>query len=88
MVGAKRAIVHIYNSNSPTFRQKVLNVDANGAKQLAINAANKVKEYAANILQQTGFSSTARVFSATELEVAKDVVMRSRKFGKRLQPIK
>ena len=47
LIDAKRAIVHIYNSNSPTFRQKVLNVDANGAKQLAINAANKVKEYAA-----------------------------------------
>lgn len=39
--GAKRAIVHIYNSNSPTFRQKVLNVDIAGAKQLAINAAEK-----------------------------------------------
>ncbi len=43
----KRAIVHIYNSNAPTFRQKVLNVDVAGAKQLAVNAASKVKEYAA-----------------------------------------
>lgn len=41
LAGAKRAIVHIYNSNSPTFRQKVLNVDVNGAKQLAVNAAQK-----------------------------------------------
>ncbi|MFT4020807.1 MAG: 2-isopropylmalate synthase [Acinetobacter sp.] len=72
--GAKRAIVHIYNSNSPTFRKKVLNVDAAGAKQLAIHAAEKVKEYAE---QQPNtdwiFQYSPECFSATELEVAKDV---------------
>ncbi len=74
LVGAKRAIVHIYNSNSPTFRQKVLNVDANGAKQLAINAANKVKEYAAQYPATDWiFQYSPECFSATELEVAKDV---------------
>ncbi|MFM6907475.1 MAG: 2-isopropylmalate synthase [Acinetobacter tjernbergiae] len=74
LVGAKRAIVHIYNSNSPTFRQKVLNVDANGAKQLAINAANKVKEYAAQYpTTEWIFQYSPECFSATELEVAKDV---------------
>ncbi|WP_343595700.1 2-isopropylmalate synthase [Acinetobacter sp.] len=72
--GAKRAIVHIYNSNSPTFRQKVLNVDIAGAKQLAINAAEKVKEYAAKQPEtQWIFQYSPECFSATELEVAKDV---------------
>ncbi len=60
LAGAKRAIVHIYNSNSPTFRQKVLNVDVNGAKQLAVNAAQKVKNMLRNILKLTGFSSIAQ----------------------------
>ena len=74
LIDAKRAIVHIYNSNSPTFRQKVLNVDANGAKQLAINAANKVKEYAAQYPATDWiFQYSPECFSATELEVAKDV---------------
>ncbi|MBV7619327.1 2-isopropylmalate synthase, partial [Escherichia coli] len=72
--GAKRAIVHIYNSNSPTFRQKVLNVDVEGAKQLAINAAQKVKEYAAKQPEtEFVFQYSPECFSATELEVAKDV---------------
>lgn len=72
--GAKRAIVHIYNSNSPTFRSKVLNVDIAGAKQLAINAAEKVKEYAAKQPEtQWIFQYSPECFSATELEVAKDV---------------
>ncbi|MCH7381660.1 MULTISPECIES: 2-isopropylmalate synthase [Acinetobacter] len=74
LVNAKRAIVHIYNSNSPTFRQKVLNVDANGSKQLAINAATKVKEYAAQYPATDWiFQYSPECFSATELEVAKDV---------------
>ena len=72
--GAKRAIVHIYNSNSPTFRKKVLNVDVAGAKQLAINAAEKVKEYAAKCPETEWiFQYSPECFSATELEVAKDV---------------
>ncbi len=70
--GAKRAIVHIYNSNSPTFRKKVLNVDVEGARQLAINAAQKVKEYAANYPETDFiFQYSPECFSATELEVAK-----------------
>ncbi|MEB3754637.1 2-isopropylmalate synthase [Acinetobacter sp. MD2(2019)] len=72
--GAKRAIVHIYNSNSPTFRQKVLNVDVAGAKALATNAAQKVKEYAAKQpATEWIFQYSPECFTATELEVAKDV---------------
>lgn len=72
--GAERAIVHIYNSNSPTFRRKVLNVEVEGAKQLAINAAQKVKEYAAQYPETDFiFQYSPECFSATELEVAKEV---------------
>ena len=71
---AKHAIVHIYNANSPTFRQKVLNVDVAGAKKLAMNAATKVKEYAAQYPNTDWiFQYSPECFTATELEVAKDV---------------
>ncbi|WP_336162671.1 2-isopropylmalate synthase [Acinetobacter ursingii] len=74
LVCAKRAIVHIYNANSPTFRQKVLNVDANGSKALAVNAAKKIKEIAAQYPEtEWVFQYSPECFSATELEVAKDV---------------
>lgn len=74
LVDAKRAIVHIYNANSPTFREKVLNVDIAGAKQLAINAAEKVKEYAAQYPNTDWiFQYSPECFTATELEVSKDV---------------
>lgn len=74
LVGAERAIVHIYNANSPTFRQKVLNVDVAGAKALAVNAAIKVKEYAAQYPNTDWiFQYSPECFTATELEVSKEV---------------
>ena len=74
LIGAKRAIVHIYNSNSPTFRKKVLNVDEAGAKTLAMNAATKVKQTAEKYPDtEWVFQYSPECFTATELEVAKDV---------------
>ena len=74
LVGAKRAIVHIYNANSPTFRQKVLNVDVQGAKALAVNAAKTVKKYAAQYPQTDWiFQYSPETFTATELAVSKEI---------------
>lgn len=72
--GAKRAIVHIYNATSPTFRDKVLKVDYAGCKQLAINAAQKVKQLAAAHPEtEWTFQYSPETFTATELEFAKEV---------------
>lgn len=72
--GAKQAIVHIYNATSPTFRDKVLKVDREGCKQLAINAAQKVKEFAAKQPDtQWTFEYSPETFTATELDFAKEV---------------
>jgi 2-isopropylmalate synthase len=50
-----------------------LNVDANGAK-LSHQCSNKVKEYAAQYPEtEWVFQYSPECFSATELEVAKDV---------------
>ena len=74
LIGAKRAIVHIYNSNSPTFRKKVLNVDEAGAKTLAMTAATKVKQTAEKYPKtEWVFQYSPECFTATELAVAKDV---------------
>ena len=45
--GAKKAIVHIYNATSPTFRQQVFNVDKDGCKKIAAQAAQWVRDCAA-----------------------------------------
>lgn len=72
--GGKHAIVHIYNATSPTFRDKVLKVDYAGCKQLAINAAQKVKDLAAEQPEtKWTFQYSPETFTATELEFAKDV---------------
>lgn len=72
--GAKNAIVHIYNSNAPTFRKKVLNIDVEGGKALAVSGAKLVKQYAEKYPQTNWiFQYSPECFSATELEVAKAV---------------
>ncbi len=74
--GAKRAIVHIYNANSPTFRNKVLNVRCCGCQTIARSMQlSKVKEYAAKQPEtEWVFQYSPECFTATELEVAKDVL--------------
>ncbi len=72
--GAKRAIVHIYNATSPTFRDKVLKVDREGCKQLAVNAAQKIKDIAAQHPEtEWTFEYSPETFTATELDFAREV---------------
>jgi 2-isopropylmalate synthase len=72
--GAKKAIVHLYNATSPSFRRIVFNQDKDGIKAIAVNAAKLFVKYAA--LQpdtQWTFEYSPETFSATELEFAKEV---------------
>ncbi|VVO08609.1 2-isopropylmalate synthase [Pseudomonas fluorescens] len=72
--GAKKAIVHLYNATSPSFRRIVFNQDKDGIKAIAVNAAKLLVKYAA--LQpdtQWTFEYSPETFSATELEFAKEV---------------
>ena len=41
--GAKKAIVHLYNSTSPVQRQQVFGLDKNGITAIAVRGAKKVK---------------------------------------------
>ncbi|WP_166360091.1 2-isopropylmalate synthase [Pseudomonas akapageensis] len=72
--GAKKAIVHLYNATSPSFRRIVFNQDKAGVKEIAVNAAKLFVKYAAQQPEtQWTFQYSPETFSATELEFAKEV---------------
>nr|MBO2509384.1 2-isopropylmalate synthase [Gammaproteobacteria bacterium] len=72
--GAKKAIVHLYNATSPSFRRIVFNQDKQGVKDIAVNAAKLFVKYAAQQPEtQWTFQYSPETFSATELEFAKEV---------------
>ncbi|CAI8794322.1 MULTISPECIES: 2-isopropylmalate synthase [Pseudomonas] len=72
--GAKKAIVHLYNATSPSFRRIVFNQDKNGIKEIAVSAAKLFVKYAAMQPDtEWTFEYSPETFSATELEFAKEV---------------
>jgi 2-isopropylmalate synthase len=72
--GAKKAIVHLYNATSPSFRRIVFNQDKDGIKAIAVNAAKLFVKYAAmQPNTEWTFEYSPETFSATELEFAKEV---------------
>ncbi|MGE8178866.1 2-isopropylmalate synthase [Pseudomonas fluorescens] len=72
--GAKKAIVHLYNATSPSFRRIVFNQDKDGIKAIAVNAAKLFVKYAAKQPEtEWTFEYSPETFSATELEFAKEV---------------
>lgn len=74
--GAKRVIVHLYNSTSPLQRRVVFGLDRHGVQQMAITATALIKERAAT-LQKCGtdvqFEYSPESFTDTELDYALDV---------------
>ncbi|MBV7497623.1 2-isopropylmalate synthase [Pseudomonas sp. PDM24] len=72
--GAKKAIVHLYNATSPSFRRIVFNQDKDGVKAIAVNAAKLFVKYATQQPEtEWTFEYSPETFSATELEFAKEV---------------
>jgi 2-isopropylmalate synthase len=75
LVGAKRAIVHLYNATAPVMRKVVLGLGEDGIVELATSQAGLFKELAA---QQPGtqwtFEYSPEMFSGTELAFSKRVV--------------
>jgi 2-isopropylmalate synthase len=74
LAGAKRAIVHLYNSTSTAQRRVVFCLDRDGVKQIAVQGAQWVKQYAA---KHPGtewiFEYSPESFTGTELDYAKEV---------------
>ncbi|MGH8352072.1 MAG: 2-isopropylmalate synthase [Pseudomonas sp.] len=72
--GAKKAIVHLYNATSPSFRKIVFNQDRQGVIDIAVKAARLFNQLAAAQPDtQWTFQYSPETFSATELPFAVEV---------------
>lgn len=73
--GARRAVVHLYNSTSRVQREKVFRLDVAGIRDIAVNGAQQVKHHAAQAPEtEWVFQYSPESFTGTELDVAADVV--------------
>ena len=72
--GAKRAVVHVYNSTSRVQREKVYAKNKEDIKEIAITGAKLLKEYAAKYPEtEWVFQYSPESFSQTETEYAVEV---------------
>jgi len=74
VAGAKRAIVHLYNSTSTTQRRVVFGLDRPGIVDIAVNAAKIVRDLAvARPETDWTFEYSPESFTGTELDFAKEI---------------
>jgi 2-isopropylmalate synthase len=71
--GARRAIVHLYNSTSTTQRRVVFRLDEAGIVDLAVRAAELCKEHAGRTRTEVMFEYSPESFHGTELEFALEI---------------
>ena len=75
LVGAKRAIVHVYNATSPVMRRVVLGMDEDGIVELATSHAQLIQDLAQQQpATQWTFQYSPEHFSGTELAFSKRVI--------------
>ncbi|QOL48667.1 2-isopropylmalate synthase [Massilia litorea] len=73
--GARRAVVHVYNSVAPVFRRVVFGMTQDEIVQIAVNGTRLIKELVAQHPQtQWGLEYSPESFSTTELEFSKRIV--------------
>ncbi len=73
-VGAKRAIVHVYNSVAPVFRRVVFNMERDEIVQIAVKGTQLIKDLVAQHPQtQWGLEYSPESFSTTELDFSKQI---------------
>lgn len=72
--GARRAVVHVYNSTSPVQRDSVFGLDKDGIKQIAMRGAQKVQSEAQKYPQtEWVFQYSPESYSGTEVDYAVEV---------------
>lgn len=72
--GAKRAVVHVYNSTSTVQRQQVFGLDRDGIRDIAVQGARWVRDYAQRYPQTDwSFQYSPESFTGTELDYAVEV---------------
>ena len=74
LVGAKRAVVHVYNSTSTVQRDRVFGMDREGVKAIAVQGAEWLKQEAAKYPEtEWQFEYSPESFSNTEMDYAVEV---------------
>jgi len=74
LAGAKKAIIHLYNSNSPAQRRVVFGMSKEEIVRVAVRGAKWVKERLPRLKDtEVRLQYSPESFSATEVEFAKDV---------------
>jgi len=74
LVGAKKAIVHVYNSTSTVQREQVFKLSKDAIKKIAVDGATWVKENAAKQPEtQWQFQYSPESFTGTEIDYAVEV---------------
>lgn len=75
LIGAKRAIVHVYNSTSALQRRVVFNQDMKGIKDIAVHGATLVRDGAREQKGQTEFifQYSPESFTGTEIDYSIEV---------------
>ncbi len=73
IAGAKRAIVHLYNSTSVTQRRVVFRLDRDGITDLAVGGTRLCRELAADVPGEIVFQYSPESFHHTELDYALEI---------------
>ena len=74
LVGARRVIIHMYNSTSPAQRRVVFNMTREQIVQMAVRGARMIKERLPRLQgTEVRLQYSPESFSATEVEFAKEV---------------
>jgi 2-isopropylmalate synthase len=74
VVGAKRAIVHLYNSTSTLQRRVVFGLDRGGITAIAVRGAELIKRLASDQREtEFVFEYSPESFTGTELDYAKEI---------------
>ncbi|MES2898805.1 MAG: 2-isopropylmalate synthase [Pseudomonadota bacterium] len=74
VLGAKRAIIHIYNSVAPVFRRVVFGMSREEIVQIAVGGTRLVRELTdAHPETDWGFEYSPESFSTTELDFSKQI---------------
>ena len=74
LAGARRAIVHLYNSTSTVQRRVVFGLDRSGIVDIAVRAARQILELASRQPStQWVFEYSPESFTGTELDFAKEI---------------
>ena len=72
--GARRAIVHLYNSTSTLQRRVVFGLDRDGITDIAVQGARLIAELAATVREgEIAYEYSPESFTGTELDYARDI---------------